>query len=120
MAIRKWGIQKFLNRPEHEDGGFVVAYVTPNTRNYYGFAANLTVADCDRRVHLDFAPLDIYRNTTPTKAAINSVLASIKQRREKVKAFREVVNKFCDKMEATLDDYESQVLAMEVDNDSGE
>lgn len=104
-----WGIQKFLNPPGHDDSGFLVAHIgDTGKRRWRGFTATLTVADCDRRAHLDFSPQD-YDSDGENKGSIEESLKSIKDRRDKIKVLRNVVNTFCDKMEAKLDKFEVEV-----------
>lgn len=103
--MKKWGVQKFFNPPEHDDSGFIVGYVEPERSDRWtGFESTLTVADCERRVHLNFSPESYTLPLSPQ--VIDTVKDSIRDRRQKAKVLRKAVNKFCDKFEESLDEFE--------------
>lgn len=108
----KWGIQKFLNDVDSGDDGWFKFSIRPwgDTQSGKGFGYDVycTIADCDRRINLDFGPEYLYSMDKK-----GSVIKSIKMRRKKIKLFRDSVNAFVDKVLEMLDKYEAEVKAAE-------
>lgn len=75
-----WGIQTFLNEPHHEDKGWLKGTIMYPTWGTAGRPdITLYVADCDRKITLDFGPDEA---------------ASIDDRIAKVERLRDTVNEF--------------------------
>lgn len=120
MSIRKWGIQRFFNAPDSEDSGFMSAYVKPlNNKEALGFSTNLTIADCSRRISLEFEPYDVYPDRK-TGEFSESVIAEaynfLKARRKKIKVFRDAMNRYCDAIEKAYDEYQKELDKVSIAN----
>lgn len=76
-----WGIQTFLNDPHHEDKGWIKGTVNPPAS--WSSAGKpsiyLHVADCDRKISLDFTPC--------SDAEVEERIAKVERLRDTVNAF---------------------------------
>ena len=89
MSYRRFYRRRFLNRPRHHAGAYVLAdcSIEDHGNNQHYLDAGLTIADCNRVATLEFPGHD-------KQALANSL--------SKARVLRTVVNEFCDALEAAV------------------
>ena len=102
MSYRRFYRRRFLNRPRHHAGAYVLADCSIESyRNGPEISADLTIGDCGRIVSLNFNGWD--------KSSTSNALS-------KARALRTVVDEFCDALEAAAVEVEARREAVDSKN----